>query len=128
MSLLPGEYDVTIYQGDQWTEHFLLETWSNYPTTPAVMVPEDLTNKIVKFQIRKTATSAVVLLSGSTLDGRVTIDLPATGGEISIVVDGDITKLLDFSCAVWDIETYTDPDNPETFLEGNVTLKKQVTR
>jgi hypothetical protein len=125
--MLPGNYDWTIYQGDQFIFTFTLQTWTNYPTKPEVLAAENLTGKTVRFQVRKSATSATILASGSTATGEVVVATPANG-TIVITISGLVTKLFDFSCGHYDIETYTDINNPETVLEGKVTLTKQVTR
>lgn len=127
MSLLPGDHNITIYQGDIWTEAFHLQTWTNYPDTPATYADEDLTGKTVRLQVRPNVQSSTVLLSASTTDGRITVPTP-TNGWVYITVGGDITKLLDFDCAVWDIETYSNIDNPQTFLKGDFFLERQSTK
>lgn len=125
--MLPANYDWTVYQGDQFIFTFTLQTWTNYPSEPKTLVAENLTGKTVRFQVRKTTKSTATLFSGSTSTGEVVVATPANG-TVVITVSGAVTKLLDFDCGIYDIETYTNIDNPETVLEGKVTLVKQVTR
>lgn len=126
MSTLPGNTDLTIYQGDLFTFSFTLQTWTNYPTKPMVLTPEDLTGKKVRFQVRQNTLSDIVILEGSTDTGEITVT-PLTG-LVEGSIDGSVTAELDFDCAVWDIELYTDDDDPETFLYGKINLIPQVSR
>lgn len=135
MSLLPGSYNLDLYEGDRWTERFTLQTWANWPNKPMLLIPEDLTGKTVRFQIRKNALSSTIILGGSTDDTRVSIVGDPEDGEIEIDVDADDMIGLDIDCGVWDIEYYDTPDDPDdpipdvnTFLRGNVKYTSDVTR
>lgn len=119
--MLPGDYDLAIKKGDLWTFFFRLETWTNYPTTPMTLVDEDLTGKEVTFKIKPNASSSTILLSLTKTLGHITVPTP-TNGEITITATGTQTATLDFTCAYYEIQTYTVSTNPETVLAGSVEL------
>ena len=90
----------------------------------------DLTGARVLFQIRESADSADTLLdfdSDNLRDGQTIGPLNDTG-TISFVVSGDLTAVLDFSLAVWDMYVVFPGGEDDCLFEGKISLKKAVTR
>lgn len=88
----------------------------------------DLTGYDARMQVRETVDSAVVLMTASTGDGRITINAP--GGIVMIRVGADVTSALTFNTAKYDVEVYKAADLTvvKRLVQGNISLHPEVTR
>jgi len=88
----------------------------------------DLTGYDARMQVRETIDSSTVLLSASTGDGRITINAP--GGIVMIRVGADVTTVLTFNTAKYDVEIYKAGDltTVKRLVQGNISLHPEVTR
>lgn len=87
---------------------------------------KSLVGYLGRFQVRATPPSAVVLMSGTTEDGRISINGP--GGIVTINVGADITAPMVWTDGYWDIEVYTGPTNVIRLAQGFASLSPEVTR
>ena len=87
---------------------------------------KDLTGYLARFQVRKTAADATVLMSGTTEDGRMSVNGPA--GVVSINVGADVTAPMTWTTGVWDVEAYSSASNVIRLAEGFASLSPEVTR
>lgn len=112
-------YDILIRQGGKFE--------LNVQALNSDQTVKDLTGYSAKMQIRSTPESAIVLMEASTTDGRITINAP--GGVVMISIGADVTALLDWTVAAYDLEIYTaDPANVIKLTEGYASLTREVTR
>lgn len=90
--------------------------------------PADLTGLAARFAIRRTPGDADALLTGSTTDGRVVIDIPTS--TISIVIGADVTATLDWNKALYDLELYDPADLTVVYpvASGRVTVTAEVAK
>jgi len=107
---LPGTYDLTLYQGDTWTQVFRFETPGGEPV--------DISTWTWAAQIRAhpRAAAAVTLTCTPGNDGVLTVELAAE----------DAAGLP--ATGVWDLQA-ADADGWEhTWLAGDVTVLPEVSR
>ena len=88
--------------------------------------PKDLTSYTARMQIRQYVDSATTLVSLTSGAGDIAISLP--DARISVFIDTAVTEALDFEEAVYDLELVDNSGEATRLLEGNVTLRKEVTR
>lgn len=87
--------------------------------------PVPIANFSARMQIRETVDSTEVLHQATTENGQILIDDQQKTIQVNIL--GNVTKDFNFSTAVYSIELY-DGNNVITFINGNITLIKEVTR
>jgi len=87
--------------------------------------PVDLTGFTARMQLRSKISDEVVILELTTENGGILIDNVAK--TISIVIDAVATALLDFSTAVYSLELVKAAE-VTSFIRGNISLEKEVTR
>lgn len=114
-----GKYDFVMEQGSVYGQSFQYLDDNNSPV--------DLTGFTAKMQIRA-SYDTVVLLELNTTDATLTID--GVNGVITANVDADITALLTFTDAIYDLELYPAGNESVAFkiLYGDVSLRKEVTQ
>jgi hypothetical protein len=113
------KYNISIQQGSKY--ELSIQARNNDNT---VM---DLTGYSGRMQVRPTKASSTVLLDANTTNGRITINAP--GGIVSVSVGADVTALLNWTVAYYDLEVYTvDPTNVKRLVEGYASLSREVTR
>lgn len=89
-------------------------------------VPIDLTGYTARMQVRKTFTTDETLLDLTTENGGIT--LGGALGTIAIVGDDTDTSAIDAKVGVYDIELVSPAGVVKRLLEGEVTIKPEVTR
>lgn len=90
-----------------------------------------LTDYKARMQIRPELASTSVLYEATSVSGQIVID-DSTYKTITLTIPAQDTKDFDFDFAVYSLELYKDsgPNSGEvvTFLQGNLTLVREVTR
>lgn len=86
----------------------------------------DLTGWTARMQIREEHESDTTILELTTENGGITLNSPT--GAIDVVIPAADTEDLDFDCAVYDLELVDAGGAVTRLVEGNVTLKLEVTR
>lgn len=118
-----GKYNITVEQGSTFDLKLLYED-SNGDAV-------DLTGYSAKMQIRPdyadlTDTTYLTLSSSLDVDGSGLIINP-TSGSLNIFITATKTDLFTFDHAKYDLELYYS-SSVTRLLEGNVNIKKSVTR
>lgn len=117
------KYDITIEQGANLD---ITTTWySSYNEQSKTGTVVDITGYSARMKIKKKKedTNELVELT----DGNGGIILGGAAGTIQIVMTAAATTDLDFDKAVYDLELISGSGVVTRFLEGVVTLSKQVT-
>lgn len=114
-----AKYNISIQQGSKYELSIQARNADN-----TVM---DLTGYSGRMQVRPTMNSILVLLEASTANGRIAINAP--GGIVTVTVGADVTALLNWNVAYYDLEIFTvDPANVKRLIEGYASLSREVTR
>lgn len=120
-----GKYNFVIEQGATFERTITFTDSSGDPV--------DLTDYGARMQIRPTTTSDVYyfnISSTPTSDGTGMV-LGGTSGTVALTISAYSSSLVDFNEAFYDLELYSGSGVSEyviRLMEGNVTLKKNVTR
>lgn len=114
--LSPGIYNFTIYQGSTFKKVF---TWYD---SSGVLV--DLTNYSVRLKAKINKSDEVAVLDSND---NFTITLGGALGTITWEITNVQTQALNFYIAYYDMEVIDGSDNVDRLLEGEVTLKYEVT-
>lgn len=120
--MTPQKLNLIIYQGATFRQSFRWTTQTGSTTTAV-----DLTNCIVRMQVRKTIKETVKLVDASTTNGKITL-IDADDGQFEIELTDEETALLDFNTGVYDLEIEFPSGDVVRLLYGNVALSKEVTR
>lgn len=119
--MVPGQADITIYQGDTFNGFMRLRT-QNPDGTPGAYI--DLTGAVGLAQIRPDEASAVILADFTvTLADQVAL----TGGVFFTLAPADTTA-LNPGQAMWDIQLTLADGTVNTYLKGVVTVEAEVSR
>jgi hypothetical protein len=87
--------------------------------------PIDLTGYTAQMQIRETLDSSTVIYELTTANGGITIN--TTDYTITILIPANITRDFNFTTAVYSLELNYG-GVVTTFLTGNLTLVREITR
>lgn len=110
MSGLPGVYDLKIYQGDAFRFAVTISDGA---------APRNLTGHTAQAQIRKDVSAVVSIAFACTIE--------AAEGRVEFYLTGAQTRALPRT-AIWDFQlTDTDGDT-QTYLRGQVSVSREVTR
>lgn len=116
----PAQCDITIYQGATFRHQF---EWRYGPDEDNA-VPVDLTDAIVRAQVRNHYWSTESYLDLSTEDDTITAD---ENGLIEITIAAeDTAALLAVEC-VWDLEVEWEDGDVCRLLMGRCTVYPEVT-
>lgn len=114
--MIPGEYDITIYQGDTYYGPLI-----TLPNLSGFGGPADLTTATVTAQIRAKEADAEPLASFTV----VVIDDEAR--QVRLTLTPEDTAALTVKKGVWDLQV-AEGTWIGTPLRGAVEIRKQVTR
>lgn len=116
--LIPIQQNLIIYQGSSFTH-----TWH---ITDANDVDIDLTNFIIRMQIRKSYNSKAILdLDNLAKLGIRILHSPKT--MIDLYLTPEQTQLIKTNC-IYDIELEDTLGDVIRFIQGNITISKEVTK
>lgn len=113
-----AKYNITIEQGATFKKSVTIKN----ATTGAV---RDLTGYTVRGMVRATYEDVAPIVTFNCL-----ITTPASG-VFTFELDSIATRQLDFESAVYDleiVENYSNPENVERVMQGNVYLSKEATK
>ena len=88
--------------------------------------PVPLIGYTAQLQIRKNISSADIITELTSADGDIIFD--NVDKTIQVKIAKEITRDFDFTTAVYSFELTDQDGNTVTFLQGNITLIKEVTR
>lgn len=86
----------------------------------------DLTGYVARMQVRKNFNSVTTLLDMDTDNGAIT--LGGSLGTIDIVGSAEDTSTIDEKVGVYDLELEASDGTVTRLIEGEVTIKPEVTR
>jgi hypothetical protein len=89
-------------------------------------MPVPLTGYTAQMQIRETLESPTVIAELTTANGRIVID--STNSVISINLPATLTATFNFDSAVYSMELTDSQSNVFQFVNGSISLVKEVTR
>ena len=93
--------------------------------TDADEVVTNLTGYTAAMQVRSSASSATVLLTATTENGRIT--LGGAAGTIDLLVSASVMQAMTPGKYVYDLELYSGA-TVIRLIEGSFTVKAEVTR
>jgi len=114
----PKPIDITLVQGATFRKVIRWKLTANST--------KDLTGYTILFQIRLSTDAATALVSLTNDSGIDVSNL--SSGEFTITIEDTETTNLDFDTAVYDVKVSKTGEPTRRLLEGNVFLKKQVSR
>lgn len=119
MTVTPAQYNLTIYQGADFSQlfTFLQESGGD---------PVDLTNFSARMQIRQRVNAASPIIELTSANGRIV--LGGTAGTVTLTLNATETAQLPDTQGVYDLEIVAGENNADRYLEGTVTIKPEVTR
>jgi hypothetical protein len=109
--MMPGNYALTIYRGDDTAWRFVL--WADDAKTE----PVDLTGIAVKAEVRDRSAGSVIIAA------EITVTLPQT---IDMVLDHDATRDLPAN-GRWDLQLTDETGLVVTILAGSVRVTGDIT-
>ena len=113
-----AKYDMIMEAGATFTRSLILRNSDN--------TLKDLTNHTARMEVRQYHFSDTVLLTGSTVDGKLVLNIPTS--TIVISFPASETALLDVKRAVYDIELVNALGEVTRLLEGVIVINPEVTR
>jgi hypothetical protein len=96
----------------------------------ATGTPIDLAGYTARMQIRADHTASTVLIELTTVNNRISLNTPTTGG-IQLKITAADAEAITWSSGVYDLElihTVGAEQVVDNILYGNVTVRKNVTR
>lgn len=117
MTLTPGNYDLTLYQGATFSQYF---TWKNSDGSPV-----DLTGFSARMMARETLDSQA-FLTLTTANGGIT--LGGTAGTILLTLNPADSAAISASAGVYDLELVSGSGDVQRLLQGNIYVSREVTR
>lgn len=112
------ELDLEVQQGATYRRSFV---WKDSNGDPV-----DLTGYIARMQIRRRKSAPVIEHSATTENGGITIT--PLEGRIDLLISATATAAFDFTSGAYDLELVASDNDVTRFLEGAVSVSKEVTR
>lgn len=117
MTLTPGNYDITLYQGATFAQTL---TWKNSEGSAI-----NLTGFSARMMARE-HLDAEAFLTLTTENGGIT--LGGVAGTIALAVTATDTAALTASRGVYDMELVDGAGKVQRLLQGNIYISREVTR
>ena len=118
MTIIPGDYDITIYQGATFNPVFIWKAENGDPV--------DLTNYSARMMARPSAESQRVFFELSSDDS--TITLGGIDGAIAPIMSAEETANITDTSGVYDLELTAQDGTVTRLLHGRVLISREVTR
>lgn len=119
-----GKFNFTIEQGTDLTLPMVVKNCND--------TPYDLTDFTAKMQIRECVDSAIAIDTLTTENNRIVIEEVNVDGvmfwRVVLGFPNAVTSLYEFSKAYYDLELISDDDLVTRFLEGEISLSKEITK
>lgn len=126
----PYTHPITVYRGDYFSEAFRIRSrvwnqvlnggqggWEPGPYRP-------LTGWSGIFQVRTTPDDTAIAASGTV----TLMDQNVLPGSLTYALDAEATATLNGAVYVYDVQLTDETGKPRTFLAGQVTVIKDVSR
>ena len=118
MTTEPITYNLVIYQGATYSQTFI---WKDANSTPI-----NLTGYTARMMVRTTIDAPTPFITLTTENGGIT--LGGTAGTVVLNMSATATAALTESIGLYDIELVSGAGVVTRFLQGIVTISKEVTR
>ena len=117
---MPGQYDITIKQGETWVREIVWED----ATGTAI----DITSYTAAMMARRKVADTSTLFSLSSAGASPAIIVGTTDGKFTVTISAAVSAALDFETAVYDFKVTSATSVVTYLIEGTITLSKAVTR
>jgi hypothetical protein len=118
MTISPGKYDITIYQGATFSQQF---TWKDQAGTPI-----NLTGYTARMMARTSIDAPAAFLTLNTANGGIA--LGGAAGTITLNLSDAQTAAISVMQGVYDLELIDSLAKVIRLLEGSVVISPEVTR
>ncbi len=118
MTITPGSYDLTIYQGTTFNEVF---TWTDVNN-----VPINITGYTAALMVRSSIVDSVAFITLTTANGGITIN--GSAGTITLSMLPAATAALTQISGIYDLNLTSPAGVVSRILEGLVFISAGVTR
>ena len=119
MTVTPAQYDLTIYQGANFSQRLTFLQSSDGD-------PVDLSGFTARMQLRQSVNSTTPLIELTTENGRITLGDAA--GTVDLALNASETASLTAGTAVYDLEIVQSETSADRYAQGSVTIIREVTR
>lgn len=118
MTITPGNYDITVYQGGTFSQQF---TWRDQNNAPV-----NLTGYTARMMARASVDSASPFVTLTTENGGIA--LGGAAGTITLAMSAAQTAALAAQNGVYDLELVSGSGAVSRLLAGNLFVSAEVTR
>lgn len=118
MTTEPAIYNLTIYQGANFSQQF---TWTDTNNTPI-----NLTGYTARMHARTSVNAPTPFLNLTSPSGGIT--LGGSAGTVTVALTAAATAAIDEVLGVYDLELVAPSGDVTRFLQGTVTISREVTR
>ncbi len=118
MTISPGQYDITIYQGATYNQQF---TWKDQANNPI-----NLTGYSARMMARSSIDASSPFINLTNTNGGIT--LGGAAGTITLNMSDSQTALLSSINGVYDLELVDGAAKVTRLLQGNIVVSPEVTR
>jgi hypothetical protein len=118
MTITPGNYDITIYQGTTFNQQF---TWKDQNNALI-----NLTGFSARMMARTSIDAAAPFITLTTANGGVV--LGGAAGTITLQMNDTQTTALSSTSGVYDLEVIDGVGTVTRLLQGNLIVSAEVTR
>lgn len=118
MTIEPGNYPLTIYQGATFNQRLI---WQDDTQTPI-----DLTGYTARMMARASQADADPFLTLTTENGGIA--LGGAAGTIDLYMSDTATAALTAPIGLYDLELESGGGDVTRILQGTLTISKEITR
>ena len=118
MTISPGNYDITIYQGTSYSQQF---TWKDQSNALV-----NLTGYSARMMARTSIDAAAPFITLTTANSGIV--LGGSAGTITLSMSDTQTSALASTSGVYDLELIDGSGKVSRLLQGNLFVSAEVTR
>ncbi len=118
MTISPGKYDITIYQGTTYNQQLI---WKDEGDTPV-----DLTGYTARMMARTSVDVSTPFIDLTTENSGII--LGGSAGTVTLSMDDTASSALPAVSGVYDLELIDGSGNVTRILQGNLIVSAEVTR
>jgi hypothetical protein len=118
MTITPGNYDITIYQGTTFNQQF---TWKDQNN---MLI--NLTGFLARMMARTSIDVAIPFITLTSAGGGIA--LGGAAGTITLSMSDTLTSALSPVSGVYDLEVVDGAGTVTRLLQGNLIVSAEVTR
>jgi len=118
MTTQPANYNLVIYQGATFSQNFI---WKDPDQNPI-----DVTGYTARMMARGAVSSPTPFIDLTTVNGGIT--LGGATGSVTINMTAAQTSAINETVGLYDLELVSGGGQVTRFLQGIVTISKEITR